>query len=316
MARPLRVQYPGAFYHVTSRGNERKAIFRSNRDREKFLSYLKSAHDRYGATIHVYCLMDNHYHLLLETPLGNLSRILHHVNGAYTAYFNTKRNRSGHLFQGRFKALLVEKDSYCQELSRYIHLNPVRAGLVDRPSEYRWSSHRCYIGKEKKPVWLTTESVLGYFGQDDSSAQDHYRTFVEGVSKSETKNPLDDVVASTLLGSPEFISWAEERFIDLRNADMRNIPVLRGLVDKPSLEEIGRTTESIIGKKHPFFKKICIYVSHQYGGFSLKDIGTYYGMRGSAISQCSRRFKQRILGDNELKKSTTKIATKMGFVES
>ena len=127
MARPLRIQYPGAFYHVTSRGNARKAIFRSNRDREKFLSYLESAHDRYGATIHVYCLMDNHYHVLVETPLGNLSKILHHINGAYTTYFNTKRKRSGHLFQGRYKAILVEKDSYCKELSRYIHLNPIRA---------------------------------------------------------------------------------------------------------------------------------------------------------------------------------------------
>ncbi|MCK4486466.1 MAG: transposase, partial [Desulfobacterales bacterium] len=107
MARPLRIQYPGAFYHVTSRGNERKAIFRSNSDRERFLSYLESAHGRYGAIIHVYCLIDNHYHILLETPLSNLSKVLHHINGAYTTYFNTKRKRSGHLFQGRYKAILV-----------------------------------------------------------------------------------------------------------------------------------------------------------------------------------------------------------------
>ena len=137
MARPLRIQYSGAFYRVTSRGNERKAIFRSNRDRE--------------------------------------------------------RKRSGHLFQGRYKAILVEKDSYCQELSRYIHLNPIRAGLADRPSEYRWSSYRCYIGKEKKPAWLKTESVFGYFGDDDSSAQDNYRKFVDGSSRSETKNPLKEI---------------------------------------------------------------------------------------------------------------------------
>ncbi len=109
MARPLRIEYPEAFYHVTSRGNERKAIFRNDRDRTKFLSYLETAHERYGAIIHVYCLMDNHYHLLIETPGGNLSQILHHVNGAYTTYFNVKRQRSGHLFQGRYRAILVEK---------------------------------------------------------------------------------------------------------------------------------------------------------------------------------------------------------------
>src|SRR4030042_6113724 len=117
MARPLRIEYPGAFYHITSRGNERKAVFRSDFDRERFLSYLQSAQERYGAVIHVYCLLNNHYHLLLETPRGNFSQILHHINGAYTTYFNVKRNRSGHLFQGRYRAILVEKEEYAHELS-------------------------------------------------------------------------------------------------------------------------------------------------------------------------------------------------------
>ena len=116
MGRPLRVEYPGAFYHVTSRGNERRAIYGDEADRKRFLSYLKSAHDRYGASIHGFCLMENHYHLLLEKPRSNLSQILHHINGAYTNYYNTKRQRSGHLFQGRYKAILVEKDAYLQEL--------------------------------------------------------------------------------------------------------------------------------------------------------------------------------------------------------
>jgi len=127
MARPLRIAYPGAFYHVTSRGNEQKDVFKSQRDREKFLDYLATATERYGAVIHVYCLMSNHYHLLLETPAGNLSQIMRHINGAYTTYFNIKRKRSGHLFQGRFKAILVEADEYATELSRFIHLNPIRA---------------------------------------------------------------------------------------------------------------------------------------------------------------------------------------------
>ncbi len=138
MARPLRITYPGAFYHITSRGNERKNIFKSQRDREQFLRYLESATERYGAKIHVYCLMSNHYHLLLETPLANLSQIMRHINGAYTTYFNIKRERAGHLFQGRYKAILVEMDEYAQELSRYIHLNPVRAGIAEMPEQYPW----------------------------------------------------------------------------------------------------------------------------------------------------------------------------------
>ncbi|MDA3902779.1 MAG: transposase, partial [Desulfuromusa sp.] len=146
MSRQLRIVYPGAYYHVTSRGNERKDVFKSQRDREKFLEYLTSATERYGAVVHAFCLMSNHYHLLLETPEGNLSQIMRHINGAYTTYFNMKRKRSGHLFQGRFKAILIEADEYLTELSRYIHLNPVRAGIVEKPEQYKWSSYMCYTG--------------------------------------------------------------------------------------------------------------------------------------------------------------------------
>ncbi|MCK5545000.1 MAG: transposase, partial [Desulfobulbaceae bacterium] len=141
MARPLRITFPGAFYHITSRGNEGKVVFKSKRDREKFLEYLESATKRYDALIHAYCLMDNHYHLMVETPSGNLPQIMRHINGAYTTYFNIKRKRSGHLFQGRYKAILVEIDEYAKELSRYIHLNPVRAGMVEKPEAYQWSSY-------------------------------------------------------------------------------------------------------------------------------------------------------------------------------
>jgi REP element-mobilizing transposase RayT len=165
MARPLRITYPGAFYHVTSRGNERKAVFKSNRDREKFLEYLESATWRYNGVMHAYCLMDNHYHLLVETPSGNLPEIMRHINGAYTTYFNIKRARSGPLFQGRYKAILVDVDEYAKELSRYIHLNPVRAKMRSRPEEYRWSSYRSYIGDRKPPEWLYRDFILDYFAE-------------------------------------------------------------------------------------------------------------------------------------------------------
>jgi REP element-mobilizing transposase RayT len=161
MGRPLRIEYAGAWYHVTSRGNEQKDVFKSRADREKFLSYLESATVRYGAVIHAWCLMGNHYHLLLETPSGNLSQIMRHINGAYTNYFNAKRKRAGHLFQGRYKAILVEADQYATELARYLHLNPVRAGIVDRPEAYEWSSHREYLGQRIAPEWLQTASSSG-----------------------------------------------------------------------------------------------------------------------------------------------------------
>ncbi len=204
MARPLRIEYPGAFYHITARGNERKDVFKSARDREKFLSYLQSATERYGAVIHVYCLMNNHYHLLLETPSGNLSQIMRHINGAYTTYFNTKRRRAGHLFQGRYKGILVEADEYGKELSRYIHLNPVRAKVVENPGDYQWSSYGEYIGKKKPFEWLARNFILGYFGSKEREAQREYQDFVEAAIEG-SLNPLSEVVGSLVLGSEDFV---------------------------------------------------------------------------------------------------------------
>ena len=189
MARQLRIQYPGAFYHVTSRGNERQAIFKSRRDHEKFLGYLESATLRYGARVHVYCLMTNQYHLLLETPEGNLARIMQHINGAYTTYFNVKRQRSGHLLQGRYKAILVEADEYAKELSRYIHLNPVRAGMVESAEQYEWSSYLDYIGLRSGQEWLTRGLILTSFGRDSREAAGEYRKFVDVVGDGESSGP-------------------------------------------------------------------------------------------------------------------------------
>ncbi len=315
MARPLRIQYPGAFYHVTSRGNERKAIFKSNRDRTKFLSYLESASERYDAVINAYCLMDNHYHLLLETPRSNLSQIFHHINGAYTTYFNVKRNRSGHLFQGRYKAILVEKDAYCQELSRYIHLNPVRAGVAKRPSEYIWSSYRYFIGLKESPVWLKDDSILGYFDKDRGMAQHLYWDFVEKGLGKDFEDPLKEVFASTFLGKGEFISWAKEKWIAYKNADARNVPVLKRLMSKPSFERIDEIVESVVGRENRLFKKLCLYASHHMVGFPLKETGAYYHMRGSAVSQSSRRFKQEISKDKNLRRIEKEIRNRIKSVE-
>jgi len=307
VSRPLRIEYPGAFYHVTSRGNERKMVFQSTRDRERYLSYLESAHERYGAVIHVYCLMGNHYHLLLETPRGNLSQIIHHINGAYTTYFNIKRDRSGHLFQGRFKGILVEKDAYCKELSRYIHLNPVRAGMVKSPSEYPWSSYRSFIGKDKKPEWLTTELVLGDFGGEGRKGYRGYREYVERRETKELESPFKRVIASTFLGSEEFINNIRMEYLEKKKVDKRNIPAIKKVLRGPSLEEIEKAVVKVLGSDHTHYKKMCIYLSHQYSGMRLEEIGAHFGMKSGAISQLSRRFKERIKGDEGLGRILSKI---------
>ncbi len=275
-------------------------VFQSTRDREKYLTYLESAHQRYGAIIHVYCLMGNHYHLLLETPRGNLSQVLHHIDGAYTTYFNIKRDRSGHLFQGRFKGILVDKDAYCKELSRYIHLNPVRAGMVKKPLEYPWSSYRYYAGKDKKPDWLTTELVLEDFGGQKGKGFRRYREYVERGETKELESPLKSVIASTFLGSEEFINKITVEYLEKKKIDKRNIPAIKKIIRGPSLEEIEKAVVKIVGRDHTLFKKIRIYLSHQYSGLSLDEIGAHFGMTSSTISQLSRRFKETAKGDKEL----------------
>src|SRR4030065_2173313 len=192
MARPLRIEYPGAFYHITSRGNERKNIFKNEYDFKKFLEYLEAANKRYRAVIHIYCLMSNHYHLLLETPMGNLSQIMRHINGAYTTYYNTKRKRFGHLLQGRYKETLIQAEEYAEELSRYIHLNPIRAGIRSKLEEYQWSSYQYYIGKKQTPTWLTVDYILSYFGMETSTAQKKYSEYVKAlITDNEYDNPLN-----------------------------------------------------------------------------------------------------------------------------
>ena len=170
MARPLRVEFPGAFYHVINRGNAGKAIFRSNRDRETFLEYLGTTVERFGIKVHTYCLMTNHYHLLIETPEANLSRAVQWLNVSYAAYFNRKRQRCGHLFQGRFKSILVDADTYLKHLSRYIHLNPLRANMVEQLVSHPWSSYPAFVGKAKAPDWLERDWLLSLFGKNRKHA--------------------------------------------------------------------------------------------------------------------------------------------------
>ena len=165
MARPLRIEYPGAYYHVINRGNGGEKVFAGTGDKKKVLEYLEKTVKRFSLIIHTYCLMTNHYHLLIETPQANLSVAIQWLNVSYAAYYNRKHRRRGHLFQGRYKAILIDADEYLGQLSRYIHLNPVRAGMVTAAEQYLWSSYPAFIGKTKVPAWLETGRLLGYFGK-------------------------------------------------------------------------------------------------------------------------------------------------------
>ncbi|MBI1921548.1 MAG: transposase [Geobacter sp.] len=309
MARPLRIEYPGAFYHVTSRGNEQKDIFKSRRDREKFLEYLASATERYGAVVHAYCLMNNHYHLLLETPSGNLSQIMRHINGAYTTYFNVKRKRSGHLFQGRYKAILVEADEYLVELSRYIHLNPVKVGIVERPEHYQWSSYQSFIGQSKPPAWLRTGFILGCFAKKEADARKKYRSFVEDMIGKEYESPLSKIFGASILGSADFIEEISSAHI--REKEDANIPALKHFANRPSPEEIMKEAIAAFHSNEKLARQVSIYLCHKYSGMRLQEIGDRFNVRDTAISEASRRLVRKLETDEELGRKVEKIKGKL-----
>jgi REP element-mobilizing transposase RayT len=300
MGRPLRIEYPGAFYHVTSRGNERREIFLAQKNYERMIGYLESATKRYGAQIHCFCLMSNHYHLLLETPRGNLHQILHHLNTAYTNYFNAKTGRVGHLFQGRYRAILVDQDHYALELSRYIHLNPVRAHMVKDPLLYPWSSYTDYAGDRKRRDWVKTEWILGQISRHEKRARKGYRKFVGEASGSEVKDPLNQVVSSAILGSEEFVDWVREKWIEKR-ARHRDLPSLRRISKWPGILSIQKETETLFGKEVDESRRVAMYLSHRLSGQSLGEIGRHFGGIGpSAVSQNTWRLEERLEEDTKL----------------
>ena len=203
MTRPLRIEFDGAIYHVTSRGNAREPICITDTDRILFLDILKKTCERFNWLCHAYCLMDNHYHLVIETPDGNLSRGMRQLNGVYTQTFNKRHQRVGHVFQGRYKAILIEKESYLLQVSRYVVLNPVRAKIVESPDEWKWSSYRGTAGIEKPHAVLTIDWILNQFNKHREKAKKNYKEFVKsGIGR---ESVWEGVRGQSLLGRESFV---------------------------------------------------------------------------------------------------------------
>ena len=317
MARPLRVEYPGAFYHVVNRGNAGESIFRTERDREKFLEYLSQSVSRFSVKVHTYCLMTNHFHLLVETPEANLSKAIQWLNASYATYFNRKRNRQGHLFQGRFKSILVDADEYLKELSRYIHLNPVRAKIVKNASDYVWSSYLAFIGKAKESDWLETGWLLSQFGMKRKTARKNYRHFVEDIDLSALEHPEKDLVGGFILGAPDFVSWVKESFIEPQ-PDEKEIPQLRQLKSSINVEtvlevvsaEFGCDKDSILvkGQKRNAARDVAIYLAREMTGESGKKLGERFGgISGSGVTMQHKRFSNTLKRERNIAIRVQKI---------
>jgi putative transposase len=279
MARPLRIEYAGAVYHVTSRGNARQRIFDDAWDRESFLNVLSRVVKRWKWRCHAYCLMDNHYHLLIETPDGGLSAGMRQLNGIYTQRVNRRHGRVGHLFQGRFKAILVDRESYLLELCRYVVLNPVRAGQVRSPAAYPWSSYPATAGHTAPPAWLTIEWVLSQFAGRRDVAQARYRVFVkDGMTQPA---PWDRLRGQILLGERAFIERV--RPLLQKRQTLREIPRTQRLAARPGLEELFKEIEGTRSARWKRARQMRMaYWTHRY---TLSEIATAAGVHYTTVSK-------------------------------
>jgi REP-associated tyrosine transposase len=281
MARPLRIEYPGAVYHLTSRGNEKKNVFSDDGDREAFLTILARVLGRYHWICHAYCLMDNHYHLLIETPEGNLSLGMRQLNGVYTQVYNKRFGRAGHLFQGRYKAILIQKDSHLLEVCRYVVLNPVRARRVRDPRDWKWSSYRATCGSEPAHPCLTRDWVLRQFSGRGNKAEREYCTFVlQGIGRSSL---WGEVKGQTLLGGAEFVGSLAGHLS--RHKKVPEIPKSQRFADRPGLDKL--FSLSVRKDRRKRDRKIAQAVEQH--GYTQRAIADHLGMHYSSISQIVNR---------------------------
>ncbi len=301
MARPLRIEYPGAWYHVINRGQGRREIFRTDEQREFFLSLLEVTTERFNADWHAYCLMDNHYHLMLHTPEGNLQRIMRHVNGVYTQHFNHKEKRDGALFRGRYKSILVEAESYWLQLSRYIHRNPLEAGVVKQLRHYRWSSYRAYTGQSRSPGWLSTRYILRGIGQ--RNVQKRYAEFIRQGGDDEVCLFYKSGSASSILGSKDFREQATKGILE-----HIDIPEIRQQRVRPSLKRVVQDVAEYFDlPEKDVWKKtrgrgatsparvVTMYLCHEVLGMTLTEIAEKFELASYASAGSSiRRVRTRV----------------------
>ena len=316
MARPLRIQFENAYYHVTCRGNSGQEIFSNDADRSAFLDLLERSSDIYQTEILAYVLMSNHFHLFVKTPLGNLQEFMRHFNISYTSYYNWRHDRRGHLYQGRYKSFLVDADQYLQEVSRYIHLNPVRvkvrSGMTLEEKEnylrkYHWNSYGGYLSPRGRR-FVRVEEVLAYFGGDTTAGRRKYEAFVkEGVS-GKLANPLERGTGHGIIGESEFIEKIRGQYIGSDMAS-REIPAVKRILAQVEPERIiGEMCKAFRVEREELLRKgykgvgrgILMEMLYRNGGMNQREIGELLGVDYSAVSVMRKRLFELQKNDRNL----------------
>lgn len=272
LARPLRIEFAGALYHVTSRGNARQNVYLNDADRGRWLSVFAKVCDRFNWVCYSYCLMDNHYHLFVETTEGNLSQGMRQLNGVYTQRFNKFHNRVGHLYQGRYKAILVQKEAYLLELNRYIVLNPVRARMVNAPQEWPWSNYRATISLAPGEDWLNTTRVLSAFDAEKSQA---IRQFIDFVSRGKGQPSIWTALNKQIyLGDDKFVEDMQCKISG--DTNLEEVPRSQKRQNPKPLQ----TYNNMMGCRNE-----AIIAAYQSGGYSMKEIAAYFDLHYSSVSK-------------------------------
>ena len=308
MSRPLRIQYPNAWYHVMNRGRRAESVFKSEEDYQCFLDILHEAVELFSLRVSAYCLMSNHYHLLVQTPDGNLSRCMRHINGVYTQRFNAANGVDGQLFRGRYKAILVGEDSYLLQLVRYMHKNPLRAGMVKSVESYKWSSHQGYLSTSKKWGWLHKQFILSMITKNQKQQVKGYLNFMsEGESESFLEK-MNRKKLPSVLGGQSFVAMIKAKFFEHK----RHIEVPDSKRLAPSAEQIlsAVCNHYSMEPAQLFFAKrgtlnearsLTMYLFRHLRGDSLVAIGKAFDIDSySTVSSIIERFKTRMRTDRKL----------------
>lgn len=296
MARPVRVEYEGAVYHVMARGQERGSIYRDDEDRHRFLKYLETVTQERQWAVHAYCLMTNHYHLLIETPNANLCAGMRDLNGLYSQAFNLRHGRKGHVLEDRYKAIVVEKEAYLLELSRYVVLNPVRAGMVASASEYRWSNYRATAGKAERPEFLAVAWTLERFGGESKKAREAYELFV--AEGSGAGSPMDAVTAQVFLGSAAFLAKMRARLeeteigSEIPREQRRAGFIALGDVVQAVASEWGVSEGDLReawGRRESEARVVAVYLARRLTGMSGVELGKHFGVTSARVGQLAKK---------------------------
>jgi len=303
MARHLRLPFEGATYHITARGNRKERIFYSDTDKVIFLNKMEETFEKYSFICYAYCLMNNHYHLFIKTSLANISSGIHYLNTSYSNWFRAKYKIVGPIFQGRYKSILVDKNSYGLRLSVYIHLNPVRAKITDNIKKYPWSSFLDYVGMRKSLGRVDTTLILSQFGDNLIKAEEKYERFV--LENIDMKSPLEKLYKNIALGEEDFRKKIDEKIKDI--GKKREIPETKFIKPYTSDEIIDEILKKLKIKRSEIFRKqkgniyrqLALYLIKKYTPTSLKEIGKLFNMDYTAVSQAVKRFENKTKRDKE-----------------